>query len=98
MSAAGFDRVNITQRRFRAVLAANALSSTTTTIGNPASGPSGGDDSQNERIRGSEPESSARKAGPRTARIPGRATRGSEKPSGKDRPGGNSEASSRRRG
>ena len=92
MSAAGFERVNVTQSQLRSDRAANSLSSTSTTSGNASIGSSGRNAARELGRVG------PARRGPRTTSTPGIATRGDVKPSGSRSPAGISVGRSRRFG
>ena len=113
-SAAGFDRVNVTQSRFSSDAAAKSLESTITISGHRASGWSSPIARQsrsasadheaapaNRQIDSSSADSSRGRgsiAGPCTATTPGRQGSGAENPSGSDQPAGSSPGSVRTAG
>ena len=110
-SRAGFDRVNVSQRKFSSVPAAKSASSTITTSGNARSGWSGPIAAQNRSMSAphgaaaasdqiaSSPSASSRGRGsirgPETATTPGRQTRGPLKPAGRLEPAGSETGNSR---
>src|SRR4051794_40629461 len=86
MSAAGFERVNVTHTKLFSVRAVKSLSSTSTMSGKALIGSAGANDAQN---RSASPAAS-------TASTPGKQTRGARQPSGKRNPGGSSVGNVRR--
>ena len=114
MSTAGFDRVNVTQRKFSSAAATKAESSTTTIKGNARSGCSGPMPPQNCSISPAQTASAVGAQiaaslyassrgrgsirGPSTATIPGPQTRGFGNPSGRPTPGGRTVGRSRTAG
>src|SRR5262249_47042488 len=93
-SAAGSERVNVTQSQLFSARAAKALSSTSSTSGKWLSADSGGKAAQKRSASADLPGAS--NGGASTARTPGRQTRGSEKPSGSQKPSGSSAGRARR--
>src|SRR5579875_482721 len=102
MSAAGFERVNVTHNQFRSERAVKSLSSTSTTSGN-AEGVASANARQNFSTSGgassggtSVPPVAPGYFGASTASTPGKQTRGSPNPSGSGSFSGGSTPSPRR--
>src|SRR5689334_10547271 len=100
-SAAGFERVNVTQRKFDTLRAVNSLSSHRTSSGN-ALMPSAAEYDWQKRATAGSSSALARaerlNGGACTTTTPGMTTRASANPSGKRNPGGKAVGSVRRGG